>query len=125
MQTTDRLDYENLIRAVQAQLDEASFRKAWTDGRAMKLEQAVEYALQPASASDASIQMPRLYPAGLTEREVEVLRLIAQGLTDAQVGEKLVISTRTVNSHLRSIYSKIGVTTRTSAARFAMDNKLT
>ena len=46
------------------------------------------------------------YPAGLTAREVEVLRLVAQGLTDIQVAEQLVISRRTVNWHLTSIYSK-------------------
>jgi DNA-binding CsgD family transcriptional regulator len=39
-------------------------------------------------------------PAGLTVREVEVLRLVAQGLTDAQVAEQLIISPRTVNTHL-------------------------
>ena len=47
---------------------------------------------------------------GLTAREVVVLRLLAQGLTDAQIAETLVISTRTVNAHLRSIYSKLDVT---------------
>src|SRR3712207_4268275 len=57
---------------------------------------------------------------GLTAREIDVLRLVAQGMTDAEVGEKLVISPRTVNGHLTSIYSKLGVTSRTAAARFAI-----
>jgi DNA-binding CsgD family transcriptional regulator len=64
------------------------------------------------------------YPNDLTTREVEVLRLVAQGLTDAEVGEKLFISTRTVNAHLRSIYSKLGVTTRVDASLFAKEHKL-
>ncbi|MBC8075755.1 MAG: LuxR family transcriptional regulator, partial [Chloroflexales bacterium] len=63
-------------------------------------------------------------PADLSEREVEVLRLIAGGLTDAQVAAHLVISPRTVNSHLRTIYSKINVTSRTAAARFAFEHGL-
>lgn len=63
-------------------------------------------------------------PAGLTEREVEVLRLVAEGLTDAQVAERLVVSTRTASSHLYSIYSKLGVGSRTAAARFALDHGL-
>lgn len=113
------------LKSVRTQLDEATFNSAWNEGRAMSLEQAVEYALQQEPASVAASPTPaQPYPAGLTEREVGVLRLISQGLTDAQVAEKLVISTRTVNSHLRSIYGKIGVNTRTSAARFAADNKL-
>ena len=64
------------------------------------------------------------YPAKLTAREVEVLRLVAQGLTDAQVAEQLVISPRTVNWHLTSIYSKLGVSSRTAATRYAIEQKL-
>ncbi len=64
------------------------------------------------------------YPAGLTSREVEVLRLLAQGLTDAQIAEQLVISPRTVNSHLTSIYGKIRVSSRSAATRYAMEHHL-
>ena len=64
------------------------------------------------------------YPAGLTAREVEVLRLVAQGLTYAQVAEQLVISPRTVNWHLTSIYSKLGVSSRAAATRRAIEQKL-
>jgi DNA-binding NarL/FixJ family response regulator len=60
----------------------------------------------------------------LTGRELEVLRLVAQGLTDAEVGRQLVISPRTVNGHLTSIYSKLGVSSRTAATRFAIENHL-
>lgn len=61
---------------------------------------------------------------GLTAREVDVLRLIAMGLTNSQVAERLFISRRTVNSHLTSIYSKIGVSTRSAATRYALEHKL-
>ncbi len=64
------------------------------------------------------------YPAGLTTREVEVLRLVAHGLTDVQVAEQLVISPRTVNTHLTSIYNKLGVDSRTAATRFAVEHRL-
>jgi DNA-binding NarL/FixJ family response regulator len=59
------------------------------------------------------------YPAGLTEREVEVLRLVAEGLTDQAIADQLVVSPRTVHAHLRSIYGKLEVSTRTAAAREA------
>jgi DNA-binding NarL/FixJ family response regulator len=61
---------------------------------------------------------------GLTPRETEVLQLVSRGLTDNQVAEKLVISPRTVHGHLRSIYSKLGVNSRTAATRWAIDNGL-
>ncbi|GHO83589.1 LuxR C-terminal-related transcriptional regulator [Dictyobacter formicarum] len=64
------------------------------------------------------------YPAGLTTREVDVLRLLAEGLTDILIAQKLVLSPRTVNTHLRSIYAKLGVSSRTAATRFAFEHKL-
>jgi DNA-binding NarL/FixJ family response regulator len=64
------------------------------------------------------------YPAGLTAREVEVLRLVALGLTDAEVAERLFLSVRTVNAHLRSIYRKLEVGSRAAAGRFAAENGL-
>jgi DNA-binding CsgD family transcriptional regulator len=64
------------------------------------------------------------YPAGLSGREVEVLRLVAQGLTDGQVAERLFLSPRTVSTHLRAIYNKLGVDNRTAAARFAVEHDL-
>ena len=64
------------------------------------------------------------HPAGLSEREVEVLRLVATGLTDGQVADRLMISPRTVNRHLSSIYSKLNVTSRTAATRWAVETKL-
>jgi len=55
---------------------------------------------------------------------MEVLRLVAQGLTDAQVAEQLVVSPRTVNFHLTSIYSKLGVSSRSAATRYAIEQHL-
>ena len=83
--------------------------------------------LSPTQAGSRSTLPTKIspgYPSGLTTREVEVLRLVAQGLTDAQVAEQLVISPRTVNFHLTSIYGKIGVSSRTTATRYAMERGL-
>jgi DNA-binding NarL/FixJ family response regulator len=60
----------------------------------------------------------------LTAREVEVLRLLAQGLTYAQIAEQLVISQRTVNGHVTSIYGKLGVSSRAAATRYANHHHL-
>jgi DNA-binding CsgD family transcriptional regulator/tetratricopeptide (TPR) repeat protein len=72
----------------------------------------------------ASQQLRSRYPAGLTQHEVDVLRLVASGLTDAEVAERLYLSRRTVTSHLTSIYTKLGVSSRTAATRFAIEHEL-
>jgi len=87
------------------------------------VEAAAEPATQrPVAPSDAS---PRTtYPAGLTAREVDVLRLVAIGLSDAETAERLFLSVRTVNAHLRSVYRKLGIRSRAAAGRFAEENGL-
>ncbi len=63
-------------------------------------------------------------PAGLTAREAEVLRLLALGLTAREVGDRLVISTKTADRHVQNIYKKIRVSTRGAAALFAIEHGL-
>jgi DNA-binding CsgD family transcriptional regulator len=65
------------------------------------------------------------YPAGLTAREVDVLRLVAQGISNADVAERLFLSERTVEQHLRSVYNKLGSSSRIAATRFAVEHGLT
>ncbi len=54
---------------------------------------------------------------GWTARESEIVFALAQGLTNTQISESLKISVRTVENHLRSIYSKANVTSRTQLLR--------
>lgn len=61
---------------------------------------------------------------GLTPRELDVLKLVALGITDAAIGEMLFISHRTVGQHLRSVYGKLGVSTRAAATRYAIEHGL-
>jgi DNA-binding CsgD family transcriptional regulator len=58
-------------------------------------------------------------PAGLTAREQEVLALLSEGLPDREISRQLFISERTVNHHVSAVLSKIGVSSRTAAAREA------
>ena len=68
---------------------------------------------------------PAPWPAGLTGREVEVLRLCARGMTNREIAASLVVSARTVQHHLASIYDKTGRRTRAGAAVFAVEHGLT
>ena len=61
----------------------------------------------------------RAAPAGLTAREQEVLALLAEGLPDREISQRLFISERTVHHHVSAVLSKIGVSSRTAAARQA------
>lgn len=56
----------------------------------------------------------------LSEREGEVLNLLAQGYTNKDIAQTLVLSVRTVEAHLRTIYGKIGLRSRTEAALWAI-----
>ena len=58
---------------------------------------------------------------GLTAREREVLRLVAQGLSNKEIAEDLVVTTNTVNRHLKAIFSKLAVHTRSAAAAKAVN----
>jgi DNA-binding CsgD family transcriptional regulator len=60
---------------------------------------------------------PSSYPADLSRREVEVICLMAQGLTHAQSARQLTISPFTVNAHMRSIYQKLGLSSRIAIMR--------
>jgi DNA-binding NarL/FixJ family response regulator len=82
------------------------------------------YYTQLSTASSSTAMHPPISGLDLTPREMEVLRLLAHGLTSAQIAERLVIGLVTVNSHVRSIYSKLGVTSRAAATRYALEHQL-
>ena len=112
----ERAEHDANVATLGTDMGEEAFAAALAQGRTLKSAQILAES-SPAAA-------PATSPAGLTAREVEVLRLVAGGLNDPQVAEQLFISRRTVHAHLRSIYQKLGVTTRTAATRFALENNL-
>jgi predicted ATPase/DNA-binding CsgD family transcriptional regulator len=130
--------YERMVVVVRSQLGEPAFAQAKAQGRSLTAAQALAWREaftpqvpqppQPAQTAPGSFPAapthPATSPAGLTPRENEVLRLLATGLTSAQIAEQLIISVLTVNGHIRSIYSKLGVTSRSAATRYAIEHKL-
>jgi len=124
---------EPYLAAARSQVGEEPWEEALAQGRAMSMEEAIEYALSteesfattPSTTTDKS--SPSSKPehlAGLTSREVEVLRFVALGMTSAQIAKELFLSPRTVETHIASIYHKLGVTSRAAATRFALEHDL-
>jgi ATP/maltotriose-dependent transcriptional regulator MalT len=118
----DRSLHQSQVAAARAQLEEAEWTAAWAEGRAMTSERALEYALEQEATPEPAA--PKAYPAGLSVREAEVLRLVATGLTNAGVAKELVLSSRTVDWHVSSIYRKLGIHSRAEATRYASEHAL-
>ncbi len=126
LEPMDRSECDRSTAAARAQLDAVTFDQAWAAGQVLPLEQAIAEAVALGAVAEAAITLSARSPdpAGLTPREVEVLRWVAQGLTNAQVAGHLIISTRTVNTHLCGIYRKLGTSSRAVATRFAVEHGL-
>jgi DNA-binding CsgD family transcriptional regulator len=124
----ERATYEARVAAARSSIGKRIFSAYWAQGRSMTPEQALaaqgNAAALPTDAGWPPAGNSSTNPAGLSAREVEVLRLVARGLSDAQVAAQLIISPRTVTSHLSSIYNKLGVSSRSAATRFAVEHQL-
>ena len=125
--------FEDLIQAARQLAGEADFAQACTEGAALTVPEIVTLAQSLVESEPAQPDLPiaisnKAKPlatplAGLTEREVEVCRWLAEGLTNTEIAGKLVLSRRTVEAHLRSIYDKLDLTSRSAAIRFLLDHE--
>lgn len=106
--------------------EEASARFAAVGG-AMDLHEAASYALHQISLAQRALTATSQHGggiAGLTARETQVLRLIAEGATTREISERLFISAKTADNHIQHIYTKLGVTNRAAATRWALDREV-
>lgn len=69
--------------------------------------------------ADVETSSPAAATTTLSERETAVLDAVAQGLSNREIGRQLWISEQTVKFHLRNVYRKLGISSRTEAARYA------
>jgi DNA-binding CsgD family transcriptional regulator len=127
--------YKRMLTVVHSQLGEPAFEEARASGRTMTPAQALvshqAFAPQDPQPTQAVPGLVPIAPArhssapgGLTTREMEVLRLVAQGMTNSQIAERLILSLHTVNAHVRSIYTKLELNSRSALTRYALEHHL-
>lgn len=95
-------------------------------GAGLDLDAAAGYARRQI---DAARRDPRpgprgTRPGGLSRREIDVIRLVAAGRTSGEIASELFISTRTAEHHIQNIYTKIGVSNRAAATRWAVTHRV-
>ncbi len=113
-------DYEGYLDLVRAGLEDEEFEAAWTEGRRMSIEDAIEYALGSEDTSAASEARDRAALDPLTRREHEVAVLIGQGFTNRRIAEEIGITERTVEVHVSKVLHKLGLRSRTQIATWIM-----
>ena len=99
--------------AAQAGLGEASYRAQLEAGKQLTREAAMRLAL---GESKPATQSPAAGDGVLGQRESAVAQLVAEGMSNKQIGARLFISERTVDSHVRNILNKLGFNSRAQIA---------
>jgi non-specific serine/threonine protein kinase len=118
-----RMEYEHYLEQARASLVETTFQAEQAAGQQLSLEQAVAYA-QEVAQKTAAVGRTRQQFDQLTPREREVAVLIAQAKSNDEIAAALVVSKRTVESHIANIRSKLGFTERTQIVHWAIESGL-
>jgi predicted ATPase/DNA-binding NarL/FixJ family response regulator len=120
----DQARLTDVVERVRRSIRPEAFQSAWQDGRGLAMDQAITLALQeepsgpapsgPAVERDAGLEVERL-----SAREREIATLIGQGRSNREIAEVLVLSVKTVESHVKNVFTKLHVKTRAEIAAWA------
>jgi DNA-binding NarL/FixJ family response regulator len=113
-----REHHDAALAAAREALPEATYRDAIATGNALNQAEAIAFALGESSRSAPRPDEPQdaTSPRQLTRREQEVAILVARGMSNSQIAAELIISARTVETHVQHIMDKLGVSTRAQIA---------
>jgi DNA-binding NarL/FixJ family response regulator len=115
-------ELRELADRVRRTLGEKRAEELTVEGAALDLGQAAVYAREQLDVArrEPKPMTSQARPGGLSRRELEVLRLLAEGRTAGEIAAQLFISARTAEHHIQHIYTKIGVSSRATATRWAV-----
>ena len=122
---TNLPDVQQTRAIARARMDPAAYAQNWSTGQAMGPEQALAFARRLAddhpAGGAATPDTVSSWPAidMLTPREREIALLLARGFSNHQVAEELVITDRTVETHVKRILGKLGIHSRHQVADIA------
>ncbi|MFC4909653.1 ATP-binding protein [Actinomadura gamaensis] len=122
------LPHRTHIGRTRAALGDDRFDAAFAAGRALSREEALRFALADPEPEPGPRQGPRPGPGSaaeavespLTGRERQIAALVAEGLTSRAIAEKLTISTRTVDTHVQNVLTKMGFANRAQIAAWVV-----
>ena len=105
------------VVALRDTLGDNDFDAAWAEGAAMSTKEAIAYAQR----GRGERKRPSSGWVSLTPTELDVVGLVAEGLANKDIADRLIISPRTVQTHLTHVYAKLGLTSRVSSRRKLRD----
>jgi DNA-binding CsgD family transcriptional regulator len=106
--------YEDLVSRLRAELGD-EFNAAYAEGGRLSLEEAVEFARR----GRGKRRRPQAGWECLSPTETEVVKLVAEGLSNPQIAERMLISRKTVTTHLTHVFAKLGVGSRSELSAVA------
>jgi DNA-binding CsgD family transcriptional regulator len=100
--------HDAVVTLLRNSLGDTDFEAACAEGAALSTEEAIAYAQR----GRGERKRPATGWASLTPTELDVVRLVAEGIPNKDIATRLFVSPRTVQSHLRHVYTKLTLSSR-------------
>ncbi len=116
---TYQAGYDAAVANVRDALGDGGFDAMWAEGSALSIEETIAYAQR----GRGERKRPTSGWASLTPTELDVVRLVGEGLGNKDIGARLFISPRTVQTHLTHVYAKLGLTSRVQLSQESLRHR--